>query len=100
MVVYNENVQLDLEKFDIYNQYRDHVCYIKLNKEIFDVPMNPDQWEELQNIVENNKVENQVLLLDEWFGNIVPESYGKEKEFEFTDKLLKRILLHLKDKFD
>lgn len=100
MVLYNENTQLDLEKFDIYNQYRDQVCYITIDKKVFDIPMEPKHWEQLENIVQNKDLDEQVKLLDDWFKSIVPDNYGEGKAFEFNDKLLKRILLHLKDKFD
>lgn len=92
MVTYNENTELDITKFDIYNQYRDQICFIKVAKKQFNVNVDPDNWQELKNIIKLQDKQHQIQQLNNWFLNTAPESYGPTREFEFTEGLLERII--------
>ena len=99
MALYNEKTDINLDKFDIYNQYRDQICYIKVNQNLFDVIIDPDDWQELEEIVKNENKQAKIEAVKEWFRKVSPDKYGPGKEFEFTNSLIEIIIEGLKDKF-
>ncbi|MEW5820577.1 MAG: hypothetical protein AB1782_10335 [Cyanobacteriota bacterium] len=100
MVLYDENTDLDIEKFDIYNQYRDQICYLKLNKTLFNVALEPDSWQELQEIVFTENKETRLTNIRKWFLTVEPDKFGSNKEFDFSDGLFEKLIEELKTKFD
>jgi hypothetical protein len=100
MAIYNEHCELDLEKFDIYNLYRDQVCYLKVNKNHLNVNIDPDNWNKIKAIIEMADCEERRQALDKWFEDAAPNMYGQGKDFEFSPGLLDRIIELLKEKFE
>lgn len=99
MVLYDENTDLDLEKFDIYNQYRDQICFIKVNKINFNIAIEPDDWQKLKTIVFKEDHTQSLCDLREWFTKTAPEKFGPDKDFDFTDALFEKLKQALKAKF-
>lgn len=100
MVLFDENAELDLEMFDIYNQYRDQICYLKVDKNLLNLNLDPSSWQELKNIIAIEEQEKKLNLTREWFLKVAPNLYGSDKEFDFTDGLLIKIIASLKAKFN
>lgn len=96
MVLYDSTTELDIEKFDLYNQYRDQVCFLKVDKKLFNIVITPDSWQDLATIVKSENIK----ALNEWFLKEAPDVYGVDKEFLFTDNLLNILIDKLKDKFN
>ena len=96
MVLYDDKAKLNIEKFDLYNQYRDQICYLKVDNKIFNVVMTSENWQDLTTIVSNEDVKS----LKTWFSDIAPDIFGPDKEFYFTDELLELLIDKLKSKFN
>ncbi|MGD9581119.1 MAG: hypothetical protein AB7V50_07080 [Vampirovibrionia bacterium] len=96
MVLYDDKTELNIEKFDLYTQYRDQICYLKVNDKTLNVIITPESWQELSEIVNNKNPQS----LNEWLCNIMPDNYGQNKEFLFEHNLLNILLEKLKEKFN
>jgi hypothetical protein len=100
MVLYDDKAELDLEKFDIYNYYRDQVCYLKLDKNLLNLNVDPDNWLEIKAIISKTDDTTRITELRDWFEKAAAGSYGPGKDFEFTDDLLLKICEEMKKKFE
>ena len=99
MVLYDENTDINLDKFDIYNQYRDQICYMKVDKHLFDIVIDPDNWQELGDIIKLEDKTKKIQSVRQWLEKTAPNKFGKDKEFDFTDSLIEIIMEDLKNKF-